>query len=81
MKTTIDIADNILTRSRELARREHRALRELVEEGLRLVTTDREKDRRSPVRPVTFKGKGLSPRFAHASWDRIREAAYEGRGA
>ncbi|MBA4387981.1 MAG: hypothetical protein C0404_08365 [Verrucomicrobia bacterium] len=80
MKTTIDIADNILIRSRNVARREHRTLRDMVEEGLTLVIDTKRSQKRVPVAPVTFKGKGLSSRFAHASWERIREAAYEGRG-
>ncbi len=81
MKTTIDIASNILERSRELARREGTTLRSMVEEGLELVLERRQARRRTPVKPVTFRGKGLTPQFRNAGWDRIRNAAYEGRGS
>lgn len=81
MKTTINIADNIAKRARRLADEEHLTLRALVEEGLRLVI-ERHGGRRPPrVKPVTFKGKGLTPAFRDAGWGRIRDAAYEGRGS
>ena len=81
MKTTIDIASNILERSRAAAREDHTTLRELVEQGLDLVLAQREARRKVVVRPVTFRGRGLAPQFRRARWSRIRDAAYEGRGA
>ncbi len=81
MKTTIDIASNILECSREAAREDHTTLRELVEEGLELVLAQREARRRVAIRPVTFRGRGLAAEFRRASWSRIRDAAYEGRGS
>lgn len=81
MKTTIDIASNILAWSREVARRENITLRELVEEGLVLVLAHHQRRRRTPVKPVTFRGRGLTAWFRHAKWERIRDAAYESRGA
>lgn len=81
MKTTIDIASNILAQSKELARRDDVTLRSLVEEGLELVLERRRASRRETVRPVVFRGRGLTPQYRKASWARIREAAYEGRGA
>jgi hypothetical protein len=80
MKTTIDIASNTLKRSKELARQENVTLRELVEQGLELVLKEREKSQRVPIKPITFRGRGLAPQFRRASWSRIRDAAYEGRG-
>ena len=32
------------------------------------------------LRKASFKGQGLQPGVAGASWERIREMAYEGRG-
>ncbi len=78
MKTTVDIASSILSRSKELARRENATLRSLVEEGLELVLAERQVRRKNPVKPVTFRGRGLTPQYRNASWDRIRDAAYEG---
>lgn len=81
MKTTIDIADNIMIRSKELARREHVTLKELVERGLQIVIESKNAPSTRKVNPVTFKGKGLSPSYRGASWEQIRKAAYEGRGS
>jgi hypothetical protein len=81
MKTTIDIASNILKRSKELARRENLTLRELVEEGLECVLAERGRRRKTKVKPVTFRGRGLTPEYRNASWSRLRDAAYEGRGS
>lgn len=81
MKTTFDIADNILSRSRAFARRKGVTLKELVEEGLELALARREKLVSKKIKPVTFKGKGLHPEFQSASWSEIRDEIYRGRGA
>lgn len=82
MKTTIDIADSLLHRTKSIARSEHVTLRELVEEGLSLALDRRIRTRRVPgIKAVTFKGKGLSPEFQSGGWAALRDAAYEGRGA
>ena len=80
MKTTLEISDNLLRRAKERAREENLTLRDLVEEGLEMALSSREKQKPYKARPVVFKGEGLSPEFQNASWARIRDAAYEGRG-
>ena len=64
-----------------MASREGRTVRALVEEGLRRVLAERKRTRVFRLRKATFKGKGLQPRVAGASWEQIRATAYEGRGA
>jgi hypothetical protein len=81
MKTTIDIASNILKRSRDLARRERVTLRALVEEGLEFVVAQRAARRKVRIKPVTFRGRGLAPEYRNAGWSKLRDAAYAGRGA
>lgn len=81
MKTTIDIADNIMERSKQVARREKSTFRDLVEEGLLLVIERRSQARAVKIKPVTMKGNGLSEAFQNASWEQIRQAAYQGHGA
>ena len=81
MKTTIDIADNLLERIKLLSRREDVTIRQLVEEGLDFVLRTHESATKYHVMPVTFKGNGLSPEFEHASWGTIRDAAYEDHGS
>ena len=81
MKTTIEISDCILKEAKRLAHDQNVTLRSLTEEGLRKVIEER--STRSPrrVKPVTFRGKGLSAEFQGATWQRIRDAAYEGHGS
>jgi len=79
MKTTIEITDELLERAREAARRERTTLRSLVEEGLRL-TLDRKNERSAfRLRDESVGGRGLTPEFQGAAWERIRDAAYGGR--
>ncbi len=81
MKTTIQIADSVLEEARKVAAREQTTLKELVEDGLRKIISERNKKEVFRLRKASFKGKGLQPQFAGASWEKIREAVYEGRGA
>jgi hypothetical protein len=74
MKTTIEIADNLLTRAKSRARQQKITLRSLIEESL-AATLDRPLPK-AKVKPVTFKGQGLSREFEGVSWDTIREAIY-----
>ncbi len=81
MKTTIDISDPLLAEAKAVAAREHRTLRELVEEGLRRVLEQPAKPaRRFKLRDASFKGRGLRAELASEGWDAIRAISYEGRG-
>ena len=65
-----------------MAQRERVTMRSLVEAGLRRVLADHSRIKRGGfrLRKATFRGKGLQPGLEGASWDRIRDASYEGRG-
>lgn len=80
MKTTVDIPDSILEQARKLAAREGSTVRALVEQGLRRLISERKRTGAFRLRKATFKGEGLQPGAAGASWERIRDMAYEGRG-
>ncbi len=80
MKTTVDIPDSILEEARKLAAREGSTVRALVEQGLRRLISERKRTGVFRLRKATFKGEGLQPGAAGASWERIRDMAYEGRG-
>lgn len=80
MKTTVEISDSLADEARELAAREKTTLRALIETGLRTVIRERRRRRRFRLRDASFGGRGLQPEFRDTGWDRIREAAYEGRG-
>lgn len=81
MKTTVDIADNILIRAKAIAAREKTTLRDLTEEGLRTVIERHEADRAYTAKPVVFNGNGLADRFAAGDWDQIRDEIYGGNDA
>ena len=81
MKTTIEIPDSILKEARKLASREGTSVKALVVESLQKVISERKRPGNFKLRKETFKGKGLQPHLDGASWERIRDLAYEGRGA
>lgn len=80
MKTTIDIPDPLLEEARRAALRDGTTLRELVERGLRQVLQSRRSAGQFKLRKASFRGKGLQEPLRGASWDKLRELAYEGRG-
>ena len=80
MKTTIDIADGLLAQARQQAQQQGTTLRALVEQGLRHVLDDSAPPHGFKLRKASFGGAGRRSEWVDASWDRIRELAYEGRG-
>jgi len=81
MKTTIEIPDPVLNEARRLAEREGTTVKALVELGLRRVIADKRRGAGFRLRKASFKGQGLQPQLQGASWERLRELAYEGHGA
>jgi hypothetical protein len=81
MKTTVEISDALLRQARKLAAREGVTLRALVERGLHRVIAETGQGTPFKLRRASFKGKGLAPELNEASWDRLRDLAYQGRGA
>jgi hypothetical protein len=81
MKTTVEIPDSLLEEARKVAAREGTTVRALVEEGLRGVVAQRRRATTFRLRRASFKGDGLQPAFAAASWEQIRDAAYDKHGA
>jgi CRISPR/Cas system-associated protein Csm6 len=80
MKTTVEIPDTLLDEARKLAARQQTTLRVLIIEGLRRMIAERKRAGAFRLRKATFGGDGPQPDVAAASWERIREMAYEGRG-
>jgi predicted DNA-binding ribbon-helix-helix protein len=80
MKTTVHIPDGLLDDVQRLARREGTTLKALVQEGLRRVLDERKHKKGFKLRKASFKGEGLNLELEQASWERIRDMAYEGRG-
>lgn len=82
MKTTVEIPAPVLEEARKVAAREETSVKALIEEGLRLVLENRRgKKRIFRLRKASFKGQGLQQPISDASWEQIRDLAYQGRGA
>jgi hypothetical protein len=80
MKTTVHIPDTVLKEARKIASQEQTTVKALIEEGLRHIIDDRKRKKSFRLRKVTFKGDGLKTDIAGASWEKIRDIVYEGRG-
>jgi hypothetical protein len=80
MKTTIEISDPLLMQAKQVAALQGVTLRSLIEQGLRRVVAEKQQAQGFRLRRVTFKGEGLQPEMRGASWDRLREMAYEDHG-
>ncbi len=80
MKTTVDIPQSLLDEAKKLAANHRTTVKALVEEGLRHVISEHQVSGKFRLRKATFKGKGLQAAIDGASWETIRERAYEGRG-
>lgn len=81
MKITVVISDHLLREAKRVAAREGTTVRSLIEQGLRHAVERRKLARRFRLRKSSFKGKGLSAEARRLGWDRLRDLAYEGRGA
>lgn len=80
MKTTIELPDDLLERSKAVARRENSTLKALIEEGLRLALRSRTRKKSASFVVQPFQGDGLAPEFTGAGWDKIRDEIYRDRG-
>ncbi len=80
MKTTVHIPDTLLKEARKIANQEHTTIKALIEEGPRLTIESRKHKGKFRLRKAAFKGNGLQPNVAGASWEKIRGLSYEGRG-
>ena len=56
-------------------------MKAIVEEGLRRIISERRRRSHFRLRKATFKGNGLQPHLAGATWEQIVQLGYEGRGA
>ena len=80
MKTTVHIPDSLLEEARKIASQEGTTIKALIEEGLRRTIDNRKRARTFRLRKATFRGHGLQPDAAGASWEQIREMSYGSRG-
>ena len=74
MRTTINLSDSLLLRSKEVAAREGITLRELFEQALRRALEERERGASFELEDASVGGDGLQ---AGQSWELPRELAYD----
>jgi hypothetical protein len=77
MKTTVEISNGLLDEARKVASREGTTVRALIESGLRKEVRERKRATTFRLRRASFRGRGRRPELAGASWEQIRELAYE----
>ena len=80
MKTTIDLSDALLHEARNVATRKGMTLRAIIEQGLRRVIDEANRSQPFKLRDAGFGGSGLQAEFREASWEKLRDAIYRGRG-
>lgn len=80
MKTTIEISDALLIQARQIAAQRGATLRSLIEQGLRQVVAEKPQASEFRLRHASFKGEGLQAEIRGASWEQLREMAYENHG-
>ena len=80
MRTSVEISPSLLNRARRLAATRHTTLRALIEEGLRLVIESQQHDETYALPDRSFGSGGLREGLTEASWEALRDLAYEGRG-
>jgi hypothetical protein len=74
MKTTIEIADDVLVRAKRQAQREGKTLREVVEEALRQRLAQSPARAPFQLKKHPFGGEGLQR--PDADWESIRDTIY-----
>ncbi|MFP4088577.1 MAG: hypothetical protein ACLFUL_17505 [Desulfobacteraceae bacterium] len=63
-----------------MAHQEKTTLKALMEQGLRKVLDERKRSEGFRLGRASFRETGLQSDFAGASWAKIQEESYEGRG-
>ena len=81
MKTTVEISDGLAEEVKTYLAQEGVTFRSLVERGLIEVLRAGPAPAPFTLREASIGGRGLQAAFREAGWDRIRDAAYAGRGS
>ena len=81
MKTTVEISDGLAEEVKAYMAREGVTFRSVVERGLREVLRAGREAKPFKLRDASVGGRGVQAALRDASWERIRDAAYEGRGS
>lgn len=78
MKTTVEIADDLLARAKRLAVSRGTTLSDVIEHGLRRELADSASGH--VLEDATFTGSGLQAGLGEGEWVSTLESIYHGRG-
>ncbi|MFL6196007.1 MAG: DUF2191 domain-containing protein [Thermoanaerobaculia bacterium] len=76
MKTTVQIDEDLLARTRKVAEREGTTLRALIEEGLRVALARREQKTAYRWPDLSVGGEGTAPEIEESGWETLRDHIY-----
>ena len=76
MKTTVEIADDLLARAKRQARRERKTLRALIDEALRQRLAEPRGEGSFRLKRHPFHGRGRSPEVPEGQWEAVRDLIY-----
>ena len=79
MKTTVEIADDLLRQAKKVALESSTTLRDLIERGLRREIDDR-RQRTFELPDESFGGSGTQRGVDEGDWSAVSAIIYEGRG-
>lgn len=74
MKTTIDIADELLDQAKAVAQRDHTTLKSITEQGLRMVLAQKRRRPRFKFMPIVVGDPDAPP--PDLRWERLRQVIY-----
>ncbi len=77
MKTTLEISDSLFRRARQLADREGKTFRAIVEESLSTRLLVQESSVTPYILEIPVVSGEITPEFLNAPWEKIRDAIYE----
>ena len=80
MKTTVEIADELLREAKRVAAKVRTTVRALLEEGLRRALEEHRKKPRFRLRDASYGQGGLQTDVKEGSWERLRDLIHQGRG-
>jgi hypothetical protein len=81
MKTTVEIAEDLLRHAKTVAAKEHTTLRALIEEGLLWALARRRQRGSFKLRKASVRGKGVQSGVVEGDGAALRDAIYRGRGS
>ncbi|MFY9342947.1 MAG: DUF2191 domain-containing protein [Planctomycetota bacterium] len=81
MKTTVEIAADLLKQAKAVAARDKTTLRSLLEEGLRWALGRRRKATPFRLPDARVGGQGVQPGVSEGDWSSLRDTIYQGRGS